>query len=256
MTQVSTARHVLGVWLQNDRGWAGFPPGPRFVIGRGAHCDFVINGGRVSREHVYVHWDGDAYVATDSGSTGGTFVNRGNTTKLSTAGIAVTHGLELRVGVDWVRLQSAAVEDWLRSTDERPWLPLMLDLPSGLPLDAVEHAYGRAFAHPSNAWAQLCLRVQPEYATALAGCAATLGEPWAVLAQHTLSAEEADCEHFRQCVRTWLTLSAPAESPEEEAAWRAHAREDRRSMEVALLLSGTVSGPIGERLDFLVKRGP
>ena len=48
----------------------------RFVIGRGKHCDFVINSGKVSREHAVILRDGDAYFIEDLGSSNGTWFNK------------------------------------------------------------------------------------------------------------------------------------------------------------------------------------
>ena len=48
----------------------------RFVIGRGKHCDFVINAGKVSREHAVIVRDGDAFFIEDLGSSNGTWFNK------------------------------------------------------------------------------------------------------------------------------------------------------------------------------------
>jgi hypothetical protein len=48
----------------------------RFVIGRGKHCDFVINSGKVSREHAVVIREGDEYFIEDLGSSNGTWYNK------------------------------------------------------------------------------------------------------------------------------------------------------------------------------------
>jgi FHA domain len=48
----------------------------RFVIGRGKHCDFVINSGKVSREHAQILKDGDEYFLEDLGSSNGTWFNK------------------------------------------------------------------------------------------------------------------------------------------------------------------------------------
>ena len=48
----------------------------RFVIGRGKHCDFVINSGKVSREHAVVVRDGPEYFIEDLGSSNGTWFNK------------------------------------------------------------------------------------------------------------------------------------------------------------------------------------
>ncbi len=48
----------------------------RFVIGRGKHCDFVINSGKVSREHAVIIRDGGDYFIEDLGSSNGTWFNK------------------------------------------------------------------------------------------------------------------------------------------------------------------------------------
>jgi hypothetical protein len=48
----------------------------RFVIGRGKHCDFIINSGKVSREHAVIVQDEGAYFIEDLGSSNGTWFNK------------------------------------------------------------------------------------------------------------------------------------------------------------------------------------
>ncbi len=48
----------------------------RFVIGRGKHCDLVINSGKVSREHAVIFREGDSYFIEDLGSSNGTWFNK------------------------------------------------------------------------------------------------------------------------------------------------------------------------------------
>ena len=45
----------------------------RFVIGRGKHCDLVINSGKVSREHAAIVREGDEWFIEDLGSSNGTW---------------------------------------------------------------------------------------------------------------------------------------------------------------------------------------
>lgn len=45
----------------------------RFVIGRGRHCDLVIEGAKVSREHAAIVREGDAWFIEDLGSSNGTW---------------------------------------------------------------------------------------------------------------------------------------------------------------------------------------
>lgn len=48
----------------------------RFVIGRGKHCDFVINSGKVSREHAVITQEADGFYIEDLGSSNGTWFNK------------------------------------------------------------------------------------------------------------------------------------------------------------------------------------
>ncbi|MCP3161788.1 FHA domain-containing protein [Myxococcus qinghaiensis] len=48
----------------------------RFVIGRGKHCDFVINSGKVSREHAVISQEGHDWIIEDLGSSNGTWFNK------------------------------------------------------------------------------------------------------------------------------------------------------------------------------------
>ncbi|MEN9797541.1 MAG: hypothetical protein RL653_1237 [Pseudomonadota bacterium] len=48
----------------------------RFVIGRGKHCDFVINSGKVSREHAQIILDNGEYYIEDLGSSNGTWFQK------------------------------------------------------------------------------------------------------------------------------------------------------------------------------------
>ncbi|MFL5344798.1 MAG: FHA domain-containing protein [Hyalangium sp.] len=48
----------------------------RFVIGRGKHCDLVINSGKVSREHAVIVREGGDYFVEDLGSSNGTWFNK------------------------------------------------------------------------------------------------------------------------------------------------------------------------------------
>ena len=45
----------------------------RFLIGRGKHCDLIINSGKVSREHAAITREGAEYFIEDLGSSNGTW---------------------------------------------------------------------------------------------------------------------------------------------------------------------------------------
>lgn len=48
----------------------------RFLIGRGKHCDLVINSGKVSREHAAIVLENGEYFIEDLGSSNGTWFNK------------------------------------------------------------------------------------------------------------------------------------------------------------------------------------
>jgi hypothetical protein len=48
----------------------------RYVIGRGKHCDLVINSGKVSREHASIVQEGGDWYIEDLGSSNGTWFNK------------------------------------------------------------------------------------------------------------------------------------------------------------------------------------
>ena len=48
----------------------------RFVIGRGKHCDLIINSGKVSREHAAIVRNGTEYFIEDLGSSNGTWYDK------------------------------------------------------------------------------------------------------------------------------------------------------------------------------------
>lgn len=49
---------------------------PRYIIGRGKHCDMVINSGKVSREHAVITKENGAYFIEDLGSSNGTWFKK------------------------------------------------------------------------------------------------------------------------------------------------------------------------------------
>jgi hypothetical protein len=48
----------------------------RFLIGRGKHCDLIINSGKVSREHAAITREGSAWFIEDLGSSNGTWFDK------------------------------------------------------------------------------------------------------------------------------------------------------------------------------------
>jgi hypothetical protein len=48
----------------------------RFLIGRGKHCDLIINSGKVSREHAAITREGSSYFIEDLGSSNGTWFDK------------------------------------------------------------------------------------------------------------------------------------------------------------------------------------
>lgn len=53
----------------------------RFLIGRGKHCDLVINSGKVSREHAVIVREGSAWFIEDLGSSNGTWFEKRRITR-------------------------------------------------------------------------------------------------------------------------------------------------------------------------------
>ncbi|MBF5041161.1 FHA domain-containing protein [Aggregicoccus sp. 17bor-14] len=72
----AAAEPGLQLYLMTESGELDKITKDRFVIGRGKHCDFVINSGKVSREHAVIVRDGDAYFIEDLGSSNGTWFNK------------------------------------------------------------------------------------------------------------------------------------------------------------------------------------
>lgn len=73
-TVVPKAGPVL--YLVGEAGELGRVGKDRFVIGRGKHCDLVIDSTKVSREHAAIVRDGTAWFIEDLGSSNGTWHDR------------------------------------------------------------------------------------------------------------------------------------------------------------------------------------
>ena len=69
------------VLLAGDAEEIGRVQKDRFLIGRGKHCDLVINSGKVSREHAAIVREGDAWFIEDLGSSNGTWFEKRRLTR-------------------------------------------------------------------------------------------------------------------------------------------------------------------------------
>jgi len=64
------------LFLVGDSGSLEKVAKDRFVIGRGKHCDLVINSGKVSREHAAILREGSDHFIEDLGSSNGTWFDK------------------------------------------------------------------------------------------------------------------------------------------------------------------------------------
>jgi len=64
------------LYLLTEGGDLGEVKGDRFVIGRGRHCDMVIDSTKVSREHAAIVRSGNDFFIEDLGSANGTWFQR------------------------------------------------------------------------------------------------------------------------------------------------------------------------------------
>jgi hypothetical protein len=67
---------VPALFLSSSDGRREKISSDRFVIGRGRHCDFVIDSGKVSREHAAIVREGADYFIEDLKSSNGTWFNK------------------------------------------------------------------------------------------------------------------------------------------------------------------------------------
>lgn len=65
-----------GLYLMAEGGEMDRVAKDRFLIGRGKHCDFVINSGKVSREHAAITRENGEWYIEDLGSSNGTWFNK------------------------------------------------------------------------------------------------------------------------------------------------------------------------------------
>ncbi len=61
------------LWLHGERGPLAQVTGERFLIGRGRHCDLIIDSAKVSREHAVIRKEVDGWWIEDLGSSNGTW---------------------------------------------------------------------------------------------------------------------------------------------------------------------------------------
>ncbi|MCL2011473.1 MAG: FHA domain-containing protein [Cystobacterineae bacterium] len=64
------------LYLQLDEGDPQEVGSSRFIIGRGRHCNLVIQSGKVSREHAVITREGDDCYIEDMDSSNGTWFNK------------------------------------------------------------------------------------------------------------------------------------------------------------------------------------
>ncbi|MCL2179012.1 MAG: FHA domain-containing protein [Proteobacteria bacterium] len=64
------------LYVQLDTGEPEPVIASRFVIGRGRHCNLVVQSGKVSREHAEIIREGDDYYIADLDSSNGTWFNK------------------------------------------------------------------------------------------------------------------------------------------------------------------------------------
>ena len=91
--RAASARHVLAtardleraipagqplpvLHLTGEAGLLATVTGDRFIIGRGRHCDLVIDSAKVSREHAAIQREPDGWWIEDLGSSNGTWFDK------------------------------------------------------------------------------------------------------------------------------------------------------------------------------------
>lgn len=62
-----------GLWLRREDGSVIEVARDRFVVGRGGHCDLIIDSAKISREHAAFSKDPEGWWVEDLGSSNGTW---------------------------------------------------------------------------------------------------------------------------------------------------------------------------------------
>jgi hypothetical protein len=73
---VSLSPGAAELVLLSDDGTERRVTKDRFVIGRGKHCDLVVNSSKVSREHAHILREGDSHYIEDLDSSNGTWFDK------------------------------------------------------------------------------------------------------------------------------------------------------------------------------------
>jgi pSer/pThr/pTyr-binding forkhead associated (FHA) protein len=70
------AQRAVGLVVVREDGTTLDVGKDRFLIGRGRHCDLVIDSAKISREHAAIVRDGAGWAIEDLGSSNGTWHRR------------------------------------------------------------------------------------------------------------------------------------------------------------------------------------
>ncbi len=70
------AQRAVGLVVVREDGTTLEVSKDRFLIGRGRHCDLVIDSPKISREHAAIARDGTGWIIEDLGSSNGTWHRR------------------------------------------------------------------------------------------------------------------------------------------------------------------------------------
>jgi hypothetical protein len=79
--EVEAPASASGLLLMREDGTPLEVTKDRFVIGRGKHCDLVVDSAKVSREHAVIVREGDGWFIEDQGSSNGTWHHRERVTR-------------------------------------------------------------------------------------------------------------------------------------------------------------------------------